>query len=180
MSDLYKQYEGAPGGTKSGVMNIAMGQYRVHHATRGVVPNIGSGEIHLSTYEQVQALTDTGKVWREACKYGNPEGFMNFLLVCMANSIVGGYADRPYLGPRAQPAAAAGGSCGNVPVEQKSSAEYQLDGWARGRKWGRNRDLRDLYKWSGMASLASNDLLDFVATIFLSSANCIKTDFFSL
>ena len=73
-------------------------------------------------------LTDTGKAWREACRFGNPEGFMNFLHVCELASTIGQYADRSCSGPRAQPAAAADGSCGDVPVEQKSSPELQLDG----------------------------------------------------
>ena len=129
MSHLYKQYEIVPDGTKGDAMNRAMVQYRGRHSAVGdVVPNINGGKTNLSTYEKLQALTNTGKVWREACKYGNPEGFMKFLLVSLTISTIREYADRPYLGPRAQPTAAAAGSCGSAPVEQKGSAEDQLDG----------------------------------------------------
>ena len=121
MSDLYKQYEKHPGGTKEDAIDIAMDQYRVHHTARGVVLDINESETHLSTHNQVQALTNTGKVWREACKFRNPVGLMKFLVVCMKNSIISGYADRPNLGPQAQPATAAVGSCGSAPVERKSS-----------------------------------------------------------
>ena len=88
MSHLYKQYEEAPGGTRVNAMAIAMGQYKARHdaVAGGVVPNISKGETNLSIYDQVQALTNTGKVWREACRFGNPEGFIKFLLVCTTNS----------------------------------------------------------------------------------------------